>query len=189
MSYGNWIMTRSVSQQDGPESIKLLLDTRNMPALADAFGVVRPRNFPIMHIYFGYFDPSAVQARTPELDRTSYKETRSYYTIAVNGAVLYTVRDMKDNGPNTRRTMTYSLKGVLNGVITPSTVPYRIEILKVCAVLGESCDGVPNPADVFTSRRGFMAYSLWSAGQSLTVNGKFVRDHAWCPVKAAINVP
>lgn len=184
-------MSRSAAEQTGRASLVLQLDTRNMRAVSDAFGIVKPKTFPIGFIYFGYFNTSGVAAWSPKLDESSYKETRSYYSIKVNGIPLWTVRDLKDEGLKTPRTMSYSLKGVLNGVIKPSTTPYKIEIVKVCSSSspGGSCDGVPDPADVFVSPRGYIAYSLWTSNQSLIVNGTYYRDHAWCPVQPVVNVP
>ncbi|GIM09579.1 hypothetical protein Vretimale_13396 [Volvox reticuliferus] len=187
--YGNWIMTRSASEQTDPDSIVLRLDTRNMCPVASAFGTVTPRCFRLSHLYFAYFDTLGVASWTPALDRTPYKETSSYYSIKVNGSRLGTVRDMKDEGVDRPQTASYSLKGALSGLIVPSTTPYVIEIVKVCTLLGASCEGVPDPRDVFVSPKGFMAYSLWTVKQSLRVNGTYFRDHVWCPVQTVINVP
>ncbi|GIL62265.1 hypothetical protein Vafri_16556 [Volvox africanus] len=187
--YGNWIMIRSASVQTSSDSIVLRLDTQNMRPVASAFGTVKPNYFPISHLYIAYFDIRGVACWTPTLDRTSYKETASYYSIKVNGSPLGTVRDMKGDGDDGPRAVSYSLKGFLNGIIVPSTTPYVIEIVKVCTLYGISCDGVPDPRDVFVSPRGFMAYSLWTVNQPLRVNGTYYRDHVWCPVQTVINVP
>ncbi|GLI61760.1 hypothetical protein VaNZ11_004228 [Volvox africanus] len=187
--YGNWIMIRSASVQTSSDSIVLRLDTRNMRPVASAFGTVKPNYFPISHLYIAYFDIRGVASWTPTLDRTPYKETPSYYSIKVNGSPLGTVRDMKGEGDDGPRAVSYSLKGFLNGIIVPSTLPYVIEIVKVCTLYGISCEGVPDPRDVFVSLRGFTAYSLWTVNQPLRVNGTYFRDHVWCPVQTVIDVP
>ncbi|PNH09557.1 hypothetical protein TSOC_003798 [Tetrabaena socialis] len=185
--YGNWVMTRKAST--GSKSIVLYLDTRNMSAVANAFGEVEPLDFPIQHIYFAYFNTSGVFAWSHALDRIGYKETGSFYQIRVNGKKLSTIKDLKDSGTTTPMTSAYSLKGTLyNGTITPSLAPYKIEITRACTSSSDGCVVGPDPATVFTSPTGHIVFSLWSVKQPLKVKGVLVHNHAWCPVQTVVNV-
>lgn len=105
----------------------------------------------------------------------------------VDGKRISTIKDLKDSGRNTRTSSIYSLKGTLNGAIKPAKERYKIEILKSCST-AIGCVTIPDPAKVFVNAAGHVAYAFWNVGQSLTVNGVQVKDHAWCPVQTAIVV-
>jgi hypothetical protein len=193
MAYGTWVMTRPLRMQTNRDSVVFMVDTKNASPVAPAFGSVVPAEFQIRQINIAYFDYlRGVQAWSPDLDKRWYMETGSYYAVRVNGKRLTTTRDLKDSGVKTPETSVYSLKGSLMGAITPSTQPYKLEVVKWCALSKarpSSCDQVPDPASVFVNERGYFAYSFWNVGQPLTVNGVPNRDHAWCPVQTGITVP
>ncbi|KXZ42989.1 hypothetical protein GPECTOR_108g184 [Gonium pectorale] len=183
-------MSYSQSQQQSNRSLVLHLDTFGRSHMAEAFGEVQPSDFPLHHVYFAYWNKTGIKGWSSKMDRTKYKEVPSYYTIKVNGNALSTVRDMKDTGPDTPQTAAYCLKGTLRDVdgVRPSASVFRIEIEKVCS--GDAaCALIPDPSRVFVSSRGHVAWSIWSVHQKLAVNGAAPRDHAWCPVQAAINLP
>ncbi|GIL71313.1 hypothetical protein Vretimale_2832 [Volvox reticuliferus] len=193
-AYGLWNLTRPLSKQRGPQSLILYVDTKNVFPVAPAFGTVKPSVFMIRQMHLAYFNKSGVKAWSPTLEKTAYRETTSAYTILVNGAKLQlSVRDLKDTGVMTSQTYAYSLKIILNDLITPSDSIYEVEVVKSCALRGSdanisACAQVPDPASVFVSREGYIAYSFWNVGQSLIVNGVYARDHAWCPVQTGVTV-
>ncbi|EFJ45426.1 hypothetical protein VOLCADRAFT_105974 [Volvox carteri f. nagariensis] len=192
--FGLWSMTRPLSQQLGRHSLVFYLDTGNVFPVAPVFGRVEPPVFKIRQMHLAYFNKSGVMAWSPALDKTPYRETAPYYSVFVNGTRINTVRDLKDSGVLTPQTSVYSLKVILNDIVQPSTKLYRIEVVKSCALgvaasnLDAACAGVPDPATVFLKGEGYFAFSFWNVGQPLTVNGTYVRDHAWCPVQTGITV-
>ncbi|KAG2489612.1 hypothetical protein HYH03_011892 [Edaphochlamys debaryana] len=192
--FGNWEMTRPLHEQT-PDSLVLYLHTNNMPAVAKAFGDVYPPNFPITSIYFGYFYSAGVMMWTPQLDKESYRELKPWYSIKLNGQELSSVKDHKNVGLQKNPfSSVYSLKGSLRVQdVVPSDKPYRLEIYKVCDENMPSatwnCSVVPSPQWIFVSKAGHVSWAAWSVSQSLRVNGVWFKDHAWCPVKFAINEP
>ncbi|GLC73400.1 hypothetical protein PLESTF_001371300 [Pleodorina starrii] len=188
-AFSNWVMYRPRTQQQ-PGSLSLFLDTRNMGVVADATGNVVPREFPLNNMYFAYFNNRAVQKLDEALSNPdTYTQTSSWYRIHINGKRVTTVMDMKNTltGANTT-SAPFSLKSTLNGVITPSTALYNITISKNC---GDpvACAAIPEPVDAFVSpSTDTLVFSFWTVNQPLTINGFYKRDHAWCPVKTAVNV-
>eukprot|EP00198_Chlamydomonas_reinhardtii_P002313 XP_001691649.1 predicted protein [Chlamydomonas reinhardtii] len=189
--YGTWLLYFNMTEQRlaGHDKLVFWLDTRGMsPVNTTSFGDVQPATFPIRQVNFAYFNATlGVQRWSPELDRTPYRETSSWYRIQVDGKRISTIKDLKDSGRNTRTSSIYSLKGTLNGAIKPAKERYKIEILKSCST-AIGCVTIPDPAKVFVNAAGHVAYAFWNVGQSLTVNGVQVKDHAWCPVQTAIVV-
>ncbi|GLI59285.1 hypothetical protein VaNZ11_001137 [Volvox africanus] len=192
--YGRWNLTRSMSKQRDPQSVILYVDTKGVFPVAPIFGTIEPRVFMIRQLHLAYFQKRGIAAWSPSLDKTPYRETTSFYTIRVNGAKpTLPARDLKDTGVMTSHTYAYSLKVILNDLITPSNSIYEVEVVKSCALKrgganDSACAQVPDPASVFVSREGYIAYSFWNVGQSLTVDGVYARDHAWCPVQTGVTV-
>ncbi|GLC76796.1 hypothetical protein PLESTF_001836200 [Pleodorina starrii] len=186
-AFGNWVMYHRRSVQLSG-SLTLHLDTRNKSHVADASGTVVPRDFPITNLYIAYFDNRAVMKLDDALATQGYTQMTSWYRVHVNGQRVTTVQDMKEklSGDPTATYAMFNLKVTVKGAIEPSTSQYVITITKNCANAA-ACAAIPDPADVFVSGQGHVAYSLWSVQQPLTINGVYKRDHAWCPVQSAIN--
>ncbi|KXZ42987.1 hypothetical protein GPECTOR_108g182 [Gonium pectorale] len=171
------------------DSLVLNLDTFGRSPIAEAFGKVKPTGFPLTHVYFAYWNKTGIKGWSHNLDDVGYKEVPSWYTIKVNGEMLITIRDLKDQGfDDTPRTTAYCLKGTLRNVnnVKPSNSTFRIEVAKVCT--GTDCAAIPDPATVFISPKGHIVWSVWTVHQKMSVNGAPIRDHAWCPVQSAINL-
>ncbi|KAG2501980.1 hypothetical protein HYH03_000476 [Edaphochlamys debaryana] len=186
--FGTWVVYYSRKLQVDPNVLVLTVDTRNASPVAPEFGTVEPADFPIRQLNIAYHDHlRGVKEWSPVLDQTSYRETPTYYGVRVNGDDIVNVRDLKDSGTNRALTSIYSLKARLNGVVAPSKERYTVEVYKRCRG-DEECAAIPDPAAVFISPLGHIAYSFFSVNQPLTINGQLVPDHGWCPVQTAINI-
>lgn len=189
-TFSNWAMTMPRSIQV-PGSIVLLLDTKNIRAMSDAFGNgnVTPRDFAITNMYFAVWNTSGVE-KLLELFRDPSERSTTWYQILVNGKKIGTVSNFRSGVRRASQTNAmFSLKAKMSdpNMVKPSTKPIKIVISRVCSN-ARSCALIPDPQDVFVSKGGHVVYAIWSVGQTLNVNGEIRGNHAWCPVQSAVNV-
>ncbi|KAG2431340.1 hypothetical protein HYH02_013330 [Chlamydomonas schloesseri] len=191
--YGTWTLYYNLTEnRASPGKLVFWLETFNRsPVNTTTFGTVEPADFPIRQVNFAYFNATlGVQRWSPELDRTPYRETSTWFWIQVDGQRISTCKDLKDSGR--ANSAKYSLKGTLNGLVKPAKQRYRIEIVKSCTPTSNApgaCSAIPDPVNVFVRAAGnVVAYSFWNVGQSLLVNGTLVKDHSWCPTQTAVVV-